>query len=331
MQTPSKTRLTDRPEGRSPTSCSFSAAAQAPAKLPRLCFLALAPDAAALPIFKPFLDGLRVVGLVDGSTITIDVRSANSDASRFPALAAECVASRADVIVTSSTPATLAAMKATSTIPIVMHPLLDPVGAGLVKSLARPGGNVTGLSLMGPAVSARRLELLRQAFPRLARVVLLNYSVDPVSALQVAEIRKVASKLGIQLLIQDVKTPDDFASALNAGVKAGGEALMVTGESIFPANREQIAALVAKHCLLSIGPAQSWVDAGFLMSFGVDGAVFNRRTGAFVDRILKGAKPADLPVEQPTRFQLVVNQKTAKELAVKFPDAFMLQVDRVVE
>ena len=310
---------------------SFSAAAQAPAKLPRLCFLALDPDAATSPRFKPFFDGLRDVGLIDGSTITIDIRSTISDGSRFPALAAECVASRADVIVTTSTPATLAAMKATSTIPIIMHPLIDPVGAGLVKSLARPGGNVTGLSTMGPAVSAKRLELLRQAFPRLTRVVLLTYPVDPVSALQVAETRKVASRLGIQLLIQDVKTPDDFAYAVNAGVKAGGEALMVTSESIFTAYREQLAALVAKHRLPSMGPSQLFVDVGFLMFFGVDNAVFNRRTGTFVDRVLKGAKPADLPVEQPTRFQLVVNQKTAKDLGVKFPDAFLLQVDRVME
>lgn len=312
-------------------AASFTAAAQGTGKVPRLCFIAFGADAATSLRFKPFFDGLRDFGYIDGRTIAIDVRNANGDSTRFPALAAECVANRADVIVTATTPATQAAMKATSTIPIVMHPLADPVGMGLVKSLARPGGNVTGLSFMGPVLSAKRLELLKEALPRLARVLLLTYPADPISPLQVAETRKVAEKLGVKLLVHEVRNAEDFAPGLAAGAKARAEAVMFTNEAIFFEHRDQLATLFAKQRLPSIGFAPLFADAGMLMTFGTDAALFDRRTGMYVDRILKGAKPADLPVEQPTTFLLVLNKKVAKMLGLKFPDSFMVQVDRVVE
>ena len=310
---------------------SLAAGAQAQGKLPRLCFLAFEANAAASDRFKPFFDGLRDIGYVDGRTITIDARTADSDPRRYPALAAECVANHADIIVVATTPAAQAAMKATATIPIVMHPLADPVGTGLIKSLARPGGNVTGLSFMGPALSAKRLDLLKQALPTITRVLLLTHLADPIAPLQVAETRKAAERLGIRLVVHDVRVVDDIARGLAAGAKEGVEAVMTTSESIFVANRAHLVALAAAQRLPSMGVQHLYAEAGMLLSFGVDYSVFSRRTGMYVDRILKGAKPADLPVEQPTRFELVVNQKVAKSLGIRFPESFMLQVDRVIE
>lgn len=184
---------------------------------------------------------------------------------------------------------------------------------------------------MGPVLSAKRLELLKEALPRLARVLLLIYPADPIAPLQVAETRKVADKLGVKLLVHEVRNAEDFAPGLAAGAKARAEAVMFTNQAIFFEHRDQLGRLFTKQRLPSIGFAPPFADAGMLMTFGTESALFDRRTDMYVERILKGAKPVDLPVEQPTTFLLVLNKKVAKVLGLKFPDSFMVQVDRVVE
>ena len=306
-------------------------AAQSAAKIPRLCVLAFDPELQVPIRFQPFFHGLRDLGYVDGKNITIDIRAANGVAEQFPALAAQCVASRADVIVVTTTPAAQAAKQATSTIPIVMHPLGDPVGTGLVKSLARPGGNVTGLTFMAPDIAAKRLGLLKEAIPRLSRVLVLSYLVDPIAPPQVAEMRKAAATLGIKLQVHEVRTVEDIAAGYEAGVREKAEAVMVTSESIFAVNRAQLLDLAAKYRLPSMFPALFFVENGALMSYAHDAATFNPRTAIYVDRILKGAKPADLPVEQPTTFVLAVNLKTAKALGLTIPPTVLLRANRTIE
>jgi len=307
------------------------AGAQPAAKVPRLCVLSFDPEAHVPIRFQPFFQGLRDLGYVDGKNIAIDIRAANGDGERFPALAAQCVANRADVIVVTTTPAAQAAKKATTTIPIVMHPLGDPVGTGLVKSLARPGGNVTGLTFMATGMAAKRLSLLKEALPRLTKVLVLSYLVDPIAPPQVAEMRKAAEILGIKLLVQEVRTAEDIAAGFEAGKKEGAEAVIVTWESIFFVNRPQLIDLAAKHRLPSMFPGLVFVENGALLSYGSDSTILNPRTAIYVDRILKGAKPADLPVEQPTTFIFAVNLKTARTLGVTIPQTILLRADRIIE
>lgn len=309
----------------------LAAAAQPAGKIPRLCVLSFDPEL-QIPIrFQPFFQGLRDLGYVDGKNITIDIRAANGVGERFPALAAQCVASRADVIVVTTTPAAQAAKQATKTIPIVMHPLGDPVGTGLVKSLARPGGNITGLTFMATGIAAKRLGLLKDAFPRLSRVLVLSYLVDPIAPPQIAEMRKAAATLGIKLQVHEVRTVADIAAGFEAGKREGAEAVMTTSESIFVVNRTQLLDLAAKYRLPSMLWGLSFVESGALMSYAHDNATLSPRTAIFVDRILKGAKPADLPVEQPTTFVFVVNLKAAKALGVTIPPTVLLRADRIIE
>lgn len=305
--------------------------AQPAAKIPRLCVLAFDPEAQVPIRFQPFFQGLRDLGYVDGKNITIDIQAANGVGERFAALAAQCVASRADVIVATTTPAAQAAKKATNTIPIVMHPLGDPVGTGLVKSLARPGGNVTGLSFMAPGIAAKRLALLKDAFPNLSRVLVLSYLVDPIAPPQVAEMRKAATTLGIKLQVHEVRTVEDIAAGFEAGKREKAEAVMTTSESIFFVNRAQLVELAAKYRLPSMFTSFAFVEIGAMMSYAHDSAKFNPRTAIYVDRILKGAKPADLPVEQPTNFVFTVNLKTAKALGVALAPSVLVRADRILE
>ena len=309
----------------------LAADAQQPAKIPRLCLLAPYSASQWATRYNAFLQGLRDLGYVDGRNITIDYLSADGQLERFPALAAECLRLKADIILTATTPATQAAKRATNTIPIVMMLTGDPVGTGLVASLARPGGNVTGQSVMADGLSAKRLELLKEAVPGISRVAVLSNFGDPVAAPQVNEIESAARSLSLRLKIRDVRKADDLPAAFSGAARDGAQGLLTTVETIFVVHRTRVAELAARHRLPAMYPNREFTDAGGLMSYGPTTLDLFRRTAIFVDKILKGAKPADLPVEQPTRFELVINMKTAKALGITFPRSILIRADQEIE
>jgi putative ABC transport system substrate-binding protein len=301
--------------------------AQQPPTIPRLCYLTYAPSA---PHDGAFLQSLRDLGYTEGRNLIIDFLSADGRFARFPALAAECVRLKADIIVALTTPGALAAKQATSTIPIVSGPTGDPVGAGIVASLARPGGNVTGLTQISPGLSAKRLELLKEALPGIARVSVLANLSDPIAAPQVHEIESAARALGVQLRVRDVRNPDDLPGAFAAAVREGHKGLLTTIESIFVVHRARIVELAARHRMPAMSPYGEVAEAGGMMSYGPNRLALYRRIAVYVDRILKGAKPGDLPVEQPTKFELVINLKTAKALGITVPHSLLLRADQVI-
>ena len=305
--------------------------AQQPKKLPRLCFLTLDPGSLQSTRFSAFFAGLRDLGYVQGETIIIDYLTADGQDERYSALAAECVRRGADVIATSTTPATQAAKKATQAIPIVMIGLGDPVGAGLVDSLARPGENVTGLSQMAPALAVKRLELLRELVPQISRVLVLSHLSDPIAAPQVKALQETAQSLGITLQIRDIRTSGDLPVAFDAGAKERAEGFIVTNESIFVVNRVRMVELAARHRLPSVYFNRAIAEAGGLMSYQAVAAELHRRAATYVDKLLKGAKPADLPIEQPTKFEFIINLKTAKALGLTVPPTLLVRVDEVIE
>lgn len=221
--------------------------AQAAGKIPQLCFLSFDPGTLRANRYGAFFEALRRLGYEDGKTIAIDYLSVNERVEQFSAMVAECTRLKADVIVASTTPGAQAAKKLTRTIPIVMLALGDPVGVGLIDSLARPGGNVTGMSLMAPVLAAKRLEVLKELVPRISRVLVLTYGADPISAIQVAMMQNAARKLGVSLLIRDIRSVDDIPAAFDAGAKERAEGLLVTAESIFTGNRVRVIELAAKH------------------------------------------------------------------------------------
>jgi putative tryptophan/tyrosine transport system substrate-binding protein len=309
----------------------FTASAQLPNKLPRLCFLAFDPGTAQSTRFGAFFEGLSDLGYVHGQTITIDYLTANGQPQRYSDLAAECVRLGADIITTSTTPATEAAKKATRTIPVVMLSLGDPVATGLVDSISRPGGNVTGLSLMAPSLAVKLLELLKEAVPQISRVLVLTHLADPIAAPQVKALEETAHSLGIKLQIQDIKKADDLPHAFDAGVKERAEGVVATAESIFAVNRTLVAELAMRHRLPGVYVHRSIAEAGGLMTYNAAITVQHRRAAAYIDKILKGAKPADLPIEQPTRFEFIINLKTAKTLGLTIPPRLLARADEVIE
>lgn len=302
-----------------------------PRKIPRLCFLTFDPGSLQSTRYGAFFEGLRDLGFVPGQTIDIDYLSADGQATRYAALAADCVGRGADVIVTTTTPATQVAKKATQTVPIVMIGLGDPVGAGLVDSLARPGGNVTGLSSMAPSLAVKRLELLKELVPPISRVLVLSHLSDPIAPPQVKAIEETARSLGIKLQIQDIRTADDLPLAFDAGTKERVEGVTTTGESMFVVNRSLMTELAARHRLPGAYHLAVIAEAGGLMAYQPVTTVQHRRAATYVDRLLKGAKPADLPIEQPTKFELVINLKTAKALGLTVPPSLLVRADEVIE
>jgi putative ABC transport system substrate-binding protein len=306
------------------------AARAQPGKIPRLCFLTFDPGTPQSSRFDVFFQGLRDLGYVDGQTITIDYLSAGSGQG-FPALATECLRLKADIVVVTTTPAAQAAKNATRTIPIVMHSLGDPVATGLVASLARPGGNVTGTTLMAAGLAAKRLGLLKEIVPRISRVLVLAYLVDPIAAPQVKELESAAHSLGVKLLVRDIGTADDLPAAFDAGAREHADGILTTAESIFVAQRTRVVQLAAQHRLLGMYPYKLMVDAGGLMAYDSYTSDLQRRAAAYVDKILKGAKPADLPIEQPTKFELVINLKTAKALGLTIPQSLLLRADQIIQ
>jgi putative ABC transport system substrate-binding protein len=318
--------------GGAAAACPLAARAQQPKKIPRLCFLTFDPGTSRSNRFEAFFQGLHDLGYVDGQTITVDYLSADGHGERFPTLAAECLRLKADIIAVSTTPATQAAKKVTTTIPIVMIALGDPVGTGLVDSLAQPGKNVTGMSIMVPELATKRLQLLKEAVPGISRVLVLSYLVDPIAPLQVKALQASAPSLGITLQIHDIRAADDLPAAFDAGARERAEGLLVTAESIFVAQRARVSELAARYRLPAMYPYSAQVaDAGGLMAYDVNFPDLLRRTATYIDRILKGANPSDLPVQQPTKFALVINLKTAKALGLTIPEAFLARADEVIE
>jgi putative ABC transport system substrate-binding protein len=310
---------------------SLATQAQPAGKIPRLCFLTFDSGTTQSNRFQPFFQGLRDLGYVDGQTIAIDYLSADGLSDRFPALAADCLRLKADIIVATTTPAAEAAKNATRTIPIVLHPLGDPVATGLVASLARPGGNVTGLTYMASALAAKRLELLKEAVPSISRVLVLTYLSDPIAAPQVKELESAAASQGVKLLIHDIRTADDLPAAFDAGINEHAEGLLTTAESIFFAERERVVRLAGQYRLPGLYPSRLMVEAGGLMAYDSFTSDLQARTATYVDRILKGANPSDLPVERPTKFELIINLKTAKALGLDLPPSLLALADEVIE
>ena len=296
------------------------------------CIGVLEPTSMALNAanLDAFRQGLRELGYVEGRNMRIDYRSADGRSERFPDLAAALVRLKVDVILTRGTPAVMAAKNATGTIPVVMAASGDPVLSGVVSSLARPGGNVTGLSAVVVEVSGKRLELIREVAPGVSRVAALFNMSNPNDALQWKEIETAAPSLRVQLQLLDVRKPSDFAGAFDAAVKGRAGALVVGLDALTWANHRPIVDLAAKHRLPAIYGGREFVNAGGLIAYGVSYPHLYHRAANFVDKILKGAKPADLPVEQPSKFELVINLKTAKALGLTIPQSLLQRADEVI-
>jgi putative tryptophan/tyrosine transport system substrate-binding protein len=281
--------------------------------------------------FDAFRQGLREFGYVEGQNFVIEYRSADGRPERFPGLATELVDLKVDLIVTRGTPAALAAEKATESIPIVMATSADPTRFGIVSSLARPGGNVTGLSTVAVELAGKRLELLKEAIPRIARIALIANMSSPASGSQWRQMEAAARSLGFAPQLLDVRAPEDFARAFDIAIKQRADAVQVANDTLTQTNFRRIVDLSAKHRLPSMFASREFVDAGGLMAYGPNFTDLYRRAATYVDKILKGAKPADLPVEQPTKFELVINLKTAKALGLTIPQTLLLRADQVIE
>jgi len=310
--------------------CVGMAEAQQPAKVPRIGLLSsFSPSDAAL-WHQAFLQGLRDLGWIEGKNISIEYRYAEGRGDRLPDLAADLVRLKVDVIVAATTTATLPAKNATRAIPIVMASSGDPVASGLVESLARPGGNITGLSQMAPDLAGKRLELLKEIVPKLSRVAVLWYPQGSTSTLSWKELQLPARELGVQLHSLEVRSSKDFAKAFEEATKAHAGALAIMPDPLFAGNLKRIADLAAKSRLPSIFHLREFVDSGGLMTYGPDRSDMYRRAATYVDKILKGAKPADLPVEQPIKFELIINLKTAKQIGLTIPPNVLARADKVI-
>jgi putative ABC transport system substrate-binding protein len=306
-----------------------SADAQQPTKIPRIGFLGSFSSSARIGAFR---QGLRELGYVEGKNIVIEWRHHEGKLDRLPALAAELVRLKVDIIVTAGAPAARAAKEATVTIPIVMMQVGDPVGSGFVASLARPGGNITGLSILAPELSGKRLELLKEIVPRLSRVAVFGTSTSPDNAQWLREVELAAGALKVQLQYLDVLGPKDIETAFRAAVKLRAEAVLVlVAGAIASAGRRQIVDLAIKSRLPAISSGRSFVEAGGLMSYGVNNTDLDRRAATYVDKILKGAKPADLPVELPTKFEFIINLKAAKQIGLTIPQSVLYRADKVIK
>jgi len=285
------------------------------------------------PWVGAFLEEMRALGYIEGQNLVMEYREAAGQYERFPDLAAELVRLKVDVLLVPNTPAALAAKQATSTIPIVMVTLGDPVGSGLVASLARPGGNITGLSVMHPDLVGKDLEILREVRSTVSRVAVLWNPANPAHALVLREAEVAAQALGVQLYLQEARGPDAFDSAFAAMTRAHAGALIVLGDPMFVQHSRRLAELEATTRLPTIhqsGQCRAYVEAGVLLCYGASLLDQWRRAATYVDKILKGAKPADLPVEQPMKFELFINLKTAEALGLTIPPTLLFQATEVI-
>jgi ABC-type uncharacterized transport system substrate-binding protein len=308
----------------------FPVEAQQPTKVPRIGFLGRSSPSAISARTEAFRQGLRELGYVEGKNIVIEWRFADGKLDRLTALVAELVRLKVDVIVTEGPTVTRAAKEATVTIPIVMGFDNDPVGSGVVVSLARPGGNITGLATLAPEISGKRLELLKEIVPRLSRVAVLGTSTQPGNAQSLRETELAAGAFGVKLQYLDVLDPKDIETAFGAASKWRADAVLALVSPVFNSQRKQIVELAVKSRLPAIYYAAEWVEDGGLMTYGVSFIDLYRRAATYVDKILKGAKPADLPVERPTKFELIINLKAAKQIGLTIPSNVLARADRVI-
>ena len=309
----------------------LAAEAQLPAKVPRVGYLFSFTPAEGKHLWDACRHGLRELGYVEGQNVVLEPRWADGRHERLPALAAELVRLKADVIVSAATPASRAAKAATGSVPIVVVAGGEPVKTGLVTSLARPGGNLTGLSLLTTDLSGKRLELLAEFVRPILRVAVLTHPDNPVHALFLEETREVAPRLGTHIQLLQARNPSEIEQAFDAASAGRVAALIVLDDPVIWSYRTQIVAHAAKRRLPVMYGYREFVDEGGLMSYGPDRIDHYRRTAIYVDKILRGAKPADLPVQRPTKFELVVNLKTAKALGMTIPPSLLQRADQVIE
>jgi ABC-type uncharacterized transport system substrate-binding protein len=307
------------------------ATAQQAKKIPRIGFLSGSSRSAVSVRVEAFRQGLHELGYVEGKNIVIEWQYADGKLDRLPGLAAELLHLKVDVIVTAGPQVTRAAKEATGTIPIVMGFDYDPVGDGFVGSLARPGGNVTGLSTLAPELSGKQLELLKEIVPKLSRVAVLGTSTQPGYAQVLKETELAAGALKVKLQYLDVLAPKDIETAFQDAVKGRADAVLALQSAVILPQRTQLARLAVKSRLPVMHQASEYVEAGGLMTYSVNVADLFRRAATYVDKILKDAKPADLPVEQPKKFELVINLKTAKQIGLTIPQSVLYRADKVIK
>ena len=317
---------------------SLAIAAQPAGKVARIGLLSptVPPDMSRSPgdlavLFAAFREGLRELGYVEGQTVKIESRAAEGHYDRLPGLAADLVNLKVDVIVTYGTPASQAAKRATSTIPIVMAAIIDPVASGLVASLARPGGNVTGQSMMSPDLVEKQLQILKELVPRVSRVALLHNPANPGNAPQVRHAQDAVRALGVRLQLLGARGPGEIDSAFAAMTSEQAGAVIVLVDAMLQDNRAHIADLAARHRLPAVYGLSEYAEAGGLLTYGPSRLDMFRRAATYVDKILKGARPGDLPVEQPTKFELVINLKTAKALGLTIPQSILARADQSIQ
>jgi len=308
-----------------------SAEAQQPKKVPRIGFLSAVSPSTISARLDAFRQGLRELGFVEGKNIVIEWRSAEGKSDRLPGLAAELVRLKVDLVVSGGVATTRAAKQATVTIPIVMMFDDDPVGSGFVASLARPGGNITGLSTLSPEISGKQLEILKEIVPKLSRVGVLGDVTRPGIPQALREINIAAAAFRVQVQYLEVRGSKDIEIAFRAAIKERVDAVLVLGSPVLTSERKQVVELAVKSRLPAIYAREEPVEDGGLMSYGVSIADLSRRTATYVDEILKGAKPADLAVEQPKNFELIINLKAAKQIGLTIPSNVLARADRVIK
>jgi len=309
--------------------CS-AAEAQQPKKIPRIGFLAATPSGSS-DRTDTFRQGLHALGYVEGKNIIIEYRRAEGKFERLPDLAAELVHLKVEVIVAAGAASTRCAKEATSTIPIVMASDNDPVGSGFVASLARPGSNITGLSQMAPELAGKRLEILKEIVPKLSSLAVLGELNNPGTAQSLREIQLATGLFGVKLQSIDIRTPEDIESGFQTASKGRADAVLILGGPVATSQRRHIAELAAKSGLPAMYPQSDYMDAGGLMFYGPSVNDLFRRAAIYVDKILRGAKPAELPVEQPTKFEFIINLKAAKQIGLTIPPNVLARADRVIK
>lgn len=306
-----------------------AAQAQTANKLARIGYIrAEAPPPADLQAFR---QGLREHGYVEGKNIVVEYRWADGNEQRLPAIVEELLGLKVDLIVASAPAATRAAKDATRTVPIVMVLVADPEAFGFVATLARPGGNITGFAFLLPELSGKRLQILKQAMPRLSRVAVLWHAANPYKEFDLKEVRAVAEKLSVAVQPLPVRGPDDFVGAFQAAAKSGANGLITLDDPFTITHRAKIAELARQHGLPAVYGVRPFMDVGGLMFYGPNRSEQNRRVAFYIDKILKGAKPAELPVERPTRYELAINLNAARAIGFTVPPSLLLRADQVVD
>jgi putative ABC transport system substrate-binding protein len=305
--------------------------AYAQSKIPRIGFMGNSTAALEVNLVDAFRQGLRELGYEEGRNIVIEYRWADGAYDRFPTLVAELIAAKVDVIVTAGTPAALAVKKATTTVPFVMVAVGDPVGTGLVPSLARPGGNLTGLSSIAPDLEGKRLQLLREVVPALSHVAMFVNSLNLFHVSSMKQARAAAQAMGIKLQLHDIQKSEDLDGAFAAIRKEKPDALLILADRVFLHNRQRIVDFTREQRLPNVNAYKELVEVGGLMSYGPSYEDMHKRAAIYVDKILKSTKPADLPIEQPSKFTFIVNLKAAKELGVTVPSQLLGLADELIE